>query len=385
MEEKYRQNLKEGKYKTISEKNVFLEALTLDGQKISKDLHFKVLPASVDIISDKSSKDDLKKLLPRVKSNNYYFQKVERLLGNIGYLKIDQFVNPKYGRAGDTATAAMNFLANSDAVIIDLRDNVGGSPFMVKYLLGYFFSEETHADTTYTRYNKTTKQGWIPGYVNGPKLIDIPLYVLQSKYSASGAEDFSYNVKAYKKGKIIGEISKGMANPVEIKHYPDQGIIIILPVSYTSSSVTGTSWEGVGVKPDYEVSADQALIQAQLLAYEEILKKTDDDLRKMSINWSKKALSVQLKPIELSLNEFKIYTGQYGPRRIYIESGNLYYQRESVPPYKLTPLGNDEFLVENLDYFRLSFNRDKNGNIDKLIGNYFYSGQFYSDENPKNK
>jgi hypothetical protein len=172
---------------------------------------------------------------------------------------------------------------------------------------------------------------------------------------------------------------------VEIKHYPDVGINIILPVTYTTNSVTGTSWEGTGVEPDFKVPADKALLKATLLAYETILDREKSEICQIEINWFKKALEAELNPVTLTSAELEAYAGQYGPRKIYVESGNLYYQRGDASPKKLTPLGKDEFLVGDLDYFRIKFERDKAGKVVKLIGNYCYNGQAYSDENLKEK
>ena len=65
----------------------------------------------------------------RGEASNFGFEKVERLEGNVGYLDLRGFHRAEVG--GDTAAAAMNFLANTDALIIDLRKNGGGAPDMV--------------------------------------------------------------------------------------------------------------------------------------------------------------------------------------------------------------------------------------------------------------
>ncbi|MGH9842298.1 MAG: serine hydrolase, partial [Blastocatellia bacterium] len=73
---------------------------------------------------------------------NYGFEKVERMSGNIGYLDLRGF--EPAGAANETATAAMNFLANTDALIFDLRRNGGGSPEMIAFLSSYLFDKRTH-------------------------------------------------------------------------------------------------------------------------------------------------------------------------------------------------------------------------------------------------
>jgi hypothetical protein len=57
---------------------------------------------------------------------NYGFERVERLAGNIGYLDLRAF--DPVAVVGDTAAAAMTFLSNTEAVIIDLRKNTRWQP-----------------------------------------------------------------------------------------------------------------------------------------------------------------------------------------------------------------------------------------------------------------
>ena len=62
---------------------------------------------------------------------------VERLPGNVGLLRMRGFVAPAFG--GDRLTAAMTLLADTDALLIDLRTSRGGSPEAVQLLCSYFF------------------------------------------------------------------------------------------------------------------------------------------------------------------------------------------------------------------------------------------------------
>ena len=115
---------------------------------------------------------------------NFGFQKVEVLDGNIGYLDLRGFASAEYG--GPTATAAMAFLQNTDAMIIDLRKNGGGSPSMIQLLSSYFFAERTHLNSFNTRRTDTTDQRWTQVTTEGPRLADVPIWVLTSWRSSSG-------------------------------------------------------------------------------------------------------------------------------------------------------------------------------------------------------
>jgi len=63
---------------------------------------------------------------------------------------------------GETAAAAMNFLANTDALIIDLRQNGGGDPSMVAFLISYLFDgpDPVHLNDLYFRPTGETQQWW---------------------------------------------------------------------------------------------------------------------------------------------------------------------------------------------------------------------------------
>ena len=123
---------------------------------------------------------------------NHGFEKVERLEGNVGYVDIRAFDGDP--DAKPTAAAAMNFLANADAIIFDMRQNGGGSPEMIRYISSWFFAEPTHLNSLYWRAGERTEEFWTYDDIPGVKRPDVPLFVLTSNRTFSGAEEFSYNM-----------------------------------------------------------------------------------------------------------------------------------------------------------------------------------------------
>jgi C-terminal processing protease CtpA/Prc len=105
--------------------------------------------------------------------------------------------------------AAMNFLADSDALIVDLRDNRGGAPQMAALLSSYLFDERTHLDDIYDRRQNSTEQVWTFPHLPGKKLTGKPLFVLTSTRTFSAGEQFSYDLKVLKRATLIGETRAG--------------------------------------------------------------------------------------------------------------------------------------------------------------------------------
>lgn len=202
----------------------------------------------------------------RLEANNCGFAKAEVLPGNIGYLKFNLFTAVSV--CGPTASAAMNALADTRALIIDLRENTGGSPGMVAYISSYLFSRKTHLNSLWDRTTGQTTEFWTSDGVPGPKFGgEKPVYVLTSARTFSGAEEFSYNLKSRKRAVIVGETTRGGAHPVR-SHRIDDHFTIAVPFARAINPITKTNWEGVGVEPDVKVPASEALATALKLIAE---------------------------------------------------------------------------------------------------------------------
>ena len=144
--------------------------------------------------------------------DNFGIRRVERLDGNVGYLDVRRVAVP--ANAGPAIAAAMELVAGTYALIIDLRHNHGGSPEGVVFWCSYLFDERPvhfndifHADTGETR------QFWALPYVPGTRYVDRPVYVLTSSHTFSGGEDFCYTLQALGRAEVIGETTGGGAHP----------------------------------------------------------------------------------------------------------------------------------------------------------------------------
>ena len=367
METAIRQKLKAGAYDKLSNSAEFARALTRDLQEVSKDKHLSIHYApSAPPGMDSSGRPD-----PAVQeqqrrdmaSRNFGFEKVERLAGNVGYLDLRGFMGAEL--AGETAISAMNFLAHSDAVIIDLRKNGGGSPSMVQFLTSYFFEEPTHLNSFYIRKGNTTQQFWTSAHVAGKRMTDVPVYVLTSPRTFSAAEEFTYNLKNLKRATIVGETTGGGAHPVTPHFLADVHLVAVVPFGRAVNPITGTNWEGTGVTPDIQVPADQALEAAHRDALKKLQDKAQDAERKQQLAWALQKVEALASPVALSAEVLKGFAGSYGQLSLSYEKGSLWF---AWPGFKLRaiPMAADTFMLDDgMDILRFRMEKDASG---KVIG-----------------
>jgi hypothetical protein len=200
----------------------------------------------------------------RIKAANYGIGKVDKLPGNIGYLEMFGFAPAKY--AAEAVTAAMAKLADSDALIIDMRANGGGDPAGVAFLSSYLFDQRTHLNDLYWREGNRTDEFWTDPTVPGTKYGQRKeVYVLTGVRTFSGAEEFSYNLKQLKRATLVGETTGGGANPGGTRRLGNN-FAAFVPSGRAINPITRTNWEGTGVAPDVMVPARDALVVAQKLA-----------------------------------------------------------------------------------------------------------------------
>lgn len=361
MSDLIRKNLKKGKYNSINNPNDFAYQLTEDLLSISHDKHIHVdydpegIKAQNEVFTVEDSLRYLNRYIDEIKRDNFGFKELKILRGNIGYLDLRSFEDVEY--AGPTAVSAMNFLSNSDAVIIDLRMNGGGSPAMIQLITSYLFaSDPVHLNNFYWRpYNETT-QTWTLPYVQGTRIPNTPVYILTSNRTFSAAEEFSYNLKNLKRATIIGETTGGGAHPGGPVNATDK-FSINIPSGRAINPITKTNWEGTGVTPHIEVPSNHALEVAQLKALETLIKESkNDEIKKKFYAWNFEGLKAIIEPVVVDTSILKSYIGNYGPRKISLKDNNLYYQKEgSTVQYKLIPLNNHDFLLKENNSFRLKF------------------------------
>lgn len=278
MAEHIKTNFKNNNYSAIIEPSVFAQQLTKDLQAISKDKHLSVIynpsviareQALTDIDRAKLANEENEEILSGLRRDNFGFKEVKILDGNIAYIDLREFADPKY--SGGTLASAMNFIGNTNAVILDLRNNDGGSPAMVQLIASYFFATPTHLFDFYNRPKNELTQSWTLPYVSGITMPSSDLYILTSKKTFSAAESFSYCMKNLKRATIIGETTAGGAHLTGAV-IATNNFFVRIPQGKPTSPITNTNWEGVGVVPDIQVQSDEALKIALSTAHEKLKK-----------------------------------------------------------------------------------------------------------------
>ncbi|MBU0742034.1 S41 family peptidase [bacterium] len=370
-----RQNLSDGAYADITDPAEFAQKLQQDAQQINHDGHFGIaalLPLDPSVVEAELDEDpaDAARQQRLERAQNYGFKKAEILTGGIGYLRFDRFSHGDEAFAA--AVAAMNFLANSNALIIDLRYNCGGSASMIRLICGYLFAEDTHLVNWDIRAEKKTVQSYSPDYVPGRRLTEQPVYILTSGNTFSAAEEFTFDLRNLERATLVGETTGGGGHTVSshIFDFGDFRMGIRVPRGRAYNPENNEGWEGAGVAPHIAVPPERALEAAHADALRRLIEDEADERYKARLQWALVDVDSRIDPIALTEKQMKEYAGQYGPRRIFIENGALLYQREDRPRMKLEPMGEDLFRVGDLDYFRAAFARDPRGRIVKFIGRY---------------
>ena len=252
--------------------------LTTDLQGVSKDKHLRVLCHTEKIpapFKRARTPKELERMHQVGQQLNGGYVRAERLAGNVGYLRVDGFMNAR--DAAEPAAAAMSFLAHTDALIIDLRYNGGGAPESVALLCSYFFDKKpVHLNDLYWRKGNRTQEFWTLKDLPGKRYLGKPVYLLTSHHTFSGGEEFAYDLQSLKRATIIGETTGGGAHPGGAVPVGEH-FMMFIPSGRAINPITKTDWEGTGVKPDIAVAADKALETAHQLAIKHLLAKAVDE------------------------------------------------------------------------------------------------------------
>ena len=320
--------------------NAVIRSVTSDGH-----LSIWYAPPMAASLAASPQRDDADTIRPefirQITLSNGGVAKLELLPGNLRYLDYRGF---QWGTpdAKVALTTAMAFLRGGDAIIIDLRNNGGGSPEAVAALASYFLPPATKLMRFEMRNDpgQASETGAAPFILTGK-----PLYVLTSKHTFSAAEEFADHVSTFGFGTLVGETTGGGGFRNTLVAIPG-GFVMSISVGRAVHVVTGRDWEGVGIVPKIAVPADQALTTAQAEAMHALAGTLPASERDMAERFAT-FYRATLTPVEPG-HPTEAYLGRYGERTIAIDAkGNLTTQRNGNLPTRLVAIGRDLFVPES--------------------------------------
>ncbi|MDG2534677.1 S41 family peptidase [Sphingomonas sp. HITSZ_GF] len=365
-----RQRLAVGAYDGMADPIAFAAAITADVQSVMPDVHLRavyepnrsaqtvrvVAPAGQPAPAGSvAGPRNFGRIDPRseaqIARSNFGFDAVQRLGGNVGYLRMSRFV--PLAMSEPTAGAAMAFLANSDAVIVDLRGNIGGAPDLVQRLISYFTGPEpVQLMESYFREGDRTEKLMSLAEVPGQRLTGKPLYVLIDARTASAAEMFAYFAQHRKLGTVVGMVSAGAGNGGAM--FPAGSDISFFLTSI--KLIDGPGWERTGVTPDIAAAPENALDTAHRGALADLVARATEPAVKREREWALELLTQAAAPA----GALDAYAGSFGTRSFKVEQGRLVAIPAGSGPQPLQRVAPDIFRTETSRY---SFERNAAGAV----------------------
>jgi len=248
-------------------------AVTADLQSVNGDKHLRLLYHE-EAIPPQRPGDDTEEYAAMARWADQTCGGVacaQRLSGNVGYLDLRPVLFPTV-LAGEVMTAAMSLLATTDALIIDLRNCLGGEPSMPTFIISYLWDRDpAQLSGLRERKDNLLRQTWTLPYVPGRRFgKDKPVYVLTSAVTFSGGEQLSYDLQALGRATIVGEPTRGGAHAREgFRVHPH--LEATISVAAAVNPKTGGNWEGTGVTPDIQTTADDARDAAYERALQDVI------------------------------------------------------------------------------------------------------------------
>ena len=343
--------LAEGRYDT-SDPAVLLERVNADLTSVAHDKHLSLeynpresseLAAALAAQAGQPENDTPSpEQIRQAQRRNHGFTEMKVLPGNVRYVNMQGFVwvGPKSAEAYDNV---MRFLKEGDAVIIDLRQNGGGSPESVQYLVSHFMEPNRPLMTFHMAGNQTDRTATLANLPAG-RMVGKPLYVLTSGRSASAAEEFTGHIAGYKLGELIGATTAGAGFRNQFFPLPG-GYLVSISVGRAVLASTGKDWEGVGIAPTTAVDPEKALQVAQIHAMRRLASGAPPR-EKANYEATAALLAAQVDPVATAL-PLAAYAGNFGERKVSLDNGRLALQRGGGPKLVMVPIGPNLFAFEN--------------------------------------
>lgn len=383
-----RQRLASGLYAGIKTANELEKIVTQDMRSISGDRHIGIVfdPASVaryraraaaadSELAKRENEVNKTAAIAESRLDNFGLRQVEAMTGGVGYVRLDYF-DGLVEEGTPAIAAAMDFLAGSDAIILDLRYNGGGNSKAMPFFLSYFLAQEsTHFATRVERWKSGSQALYTLAEVQGARHVNKDLYILTSGTTFSLAEQITYHLKAFGRATIVGERTYGGGNgfdPVVL----DDNFYLRIPRVAFRNAITGTVFEeGKGIAPDIAVTAHDAKNRAYVEALIRMKQnvKAEDQERRAEIDWAlalaRARLNVQLKMH--GDDHERQFAGRYGEYVFQAKADGLWLSFQDLPFVRLERLGEGLYLDERAIQRQFQFTAHGKESADSLLVSRF--------------
>jgi hypothetical protein len=361
---------KKGVYANYKDPNQLAARLAGDLQAAHHDDHLRVMslpphpePRRTDTTGAAQwEKEENARRLAEAQAANFSFVRAEVLTGNIGYIRFDGFTG-NVDEATPTVASALRFVANTRALIIDLRSNGGGSPWMVTRIESFFFPERTHMNDIVSRDEATIEMWTDPAKAEG-LIFSKPVYILACRGTHSAAEDFTYGMQSVHRAVVVGETTIGGAHPTRDFDIAF-GIFAAIPGSRSLNPYTHTDWEGTGVRPDLPAPLDKALEAAESAIFTHELQQAGTDEEKGQVQWQLNKFKAAHTTATADSSALAAYTGVYeGGLDFYIRGRDLYCRNpeRGGGEFKLQYFAPDQFVLD--ENVQLEFTHNPAGKVE---------------------
>lgn len=281
METELNSRLKRGDYNDLTDGNEFAKELTQDLRAVFDDRHL-VISYSEKPIAAQGSKagaptpEEIEQARIKQRRENFGVVKAEILPGNVGLIQLNYFAPLDW--ANGTLSAVIDYVSNTDALILDLRRNGGSMDIdTIPFFSSYLFDRPVFLGDILVRETGEKRQLWTYAQVPGKKYVNKPIYVLTSGRTASGAEAFVSSMRRLKRATLVGEPTRGATMPGRTHRINDKFSVWIS----TGRSSTGKAEnENKPTEPDVAVTAEEALNEAHRLALDAAIATTSDTIWK---------------------------------------------------------------------------------------------------------
>lgn len=364
----------QGRYAAAASRDELARLLERDIRSVLKDRHFRLefnpdVAREIDAFAASGAArppaDPREEREERRK--NYSISRSEVLPGNTGYISIRGFAAPSPA-AIRQLRAALQFVAHTDALIIDLRNNFGGNGEMAGAFSSHFFRARTLIGRSFNRIDNR----WTSDYVRQSKPLlgetpyTRPLAILVSERTFSAAEAVAYTLQGHRGATVVGRPTRGGAHLTR-SFSVGNGFVAYIPYRRGVSAVTGTDWEGTGVLPDTNVTETHTLLVAQARLLTRVLAGTKDTVDRAKLSWQLRYIQSQTSQVTVDTSAALRFLGRFREFAVTLKEGALYFRdtnQRSGDATSMVPITATVFQV-GLDY-QVEFILDAEGRCNRI-------------------